>query len=77
MEVATRDDFEAVFRHFVEEFCADEPTMRSLRIFTAAGQRTRWGRFNRAGMRRYIMQCLAGGASVKAVDANTGYVGVM
>ena len=70
--MATGDDFEAVFRHFVEEFCADEPTMRSLKMFTAAGQRTRWGRFNRAGMRSYVTRCLAGGASVKAVDATTG-----
>ena len=73
MEVATGDDFEAVFRHFVEEFCADEPTMRSLGIFAEdGGRRTRWGRFNRAGMRRYVARCLAGGACVKAVDANTG-----
>ena len=46
--------------------------MRSLKMFTAAGQRTRWGRFNRAGMRSYVVKCLAGGASVKAVDATTG-----
>ena len=72
LELATRDDFEAVFRHFVDEFCADEPTMKSLRIFTPSGQRTRWGKFNRAGMRNYIQKCLAGGASVKAVDGSTG-----
>ena len=72
MELATRDDFEAVFGHFVNEFCADEPTMKSLNIFTAAGQRTRWGRFNRAGMRSYVVKCLAGGATVKAVDGGTG-----
>ena len=72
MEVATGDDFEAVFRHFVDEFCADEPTMRSLGIFSEAARRTRWGRFNRAGMRRYLTRCLAAGACVKAVDANTG-----
>ena len=65
-------DTERVFSHFVHEFCADEPTMRSLKIFTEAGQRTRWGRFNRAGMRNYVRQCLAGGASVVAVDGNTG-----